>query len=144
MEGITNGKKRKRTRAETWVKVTINPEEILQSPYDVKTQLTEENNLRATGPTVEDKEVNLYWEMRQKLPHTGKDFTSVGKKQQNRHLTQIQKKSQDALWFAETYGLMPDSLLLKDKNGLLHEINIGETLIGKLTFQTSMYGIALE
>ena len=32
METITNGKKRKQFRSETWINITINPEEIEQSP----------------------------------------------------------------------------------------------------------------
>ena len=44
------------------------------------TKLTEENgNLRAT---VEEKAADLYHKMRQKMAHSGKDFTDVGKKQQ--------------------------------------------------------------
>ena len=39
----------------------------------------------------------------------------------------IGKKAQDALWFGETYGLLPESLTLRDKTGLVHEINLKET-----------------
>ena len=45
------------------------------------------NNLRAS---VEEKAADLYHKMRQRLAHSGNDFTEVGKKQQYRHLTQIQ------------------------------------------------------
>lgn len=87
METITNGKKRKQFRSETWINITINPEEIEQSPNDTIAQLTEENShLRAT---VEDQAAELYDAMRERLAHKGKDFTDVGKKQQHRHLTQI-------------------------------------------------------
>lgn len=41
-------------------------------------------------------------------------------------------KAQDALWFGETYGLIPQSLMLQDRNGMAHEINLTQT--GKLTF----------
>ena len=40
MESITNGKKRKSLRADSWIKVGIHPEEIRQSPTDVLAQLT--------------------------------------------------------------------------------------------------------
>ena len=51
-------------------------------------QLTKENDeLRAA---VEGKAAELYDAMRRKLAHTGKHFTEVGKKQQHRHLDQIQ------------------------------------------------------
>jgi len=43
----------------------------------------------------------------------------------------FRKKAQDALWFAETYGLLPESLMLRDKTGLLHEINLKKTPTGK-------------
>ena len=82
------GKKRKSLRADSLIKVGIHPEEIRQTPTDVFTQLTEENcNLRAT---VEEKAVHLYCEMQKRVSHTGKDFTDVGQKQQQRHLTQVQ------------------------------------------------------
>ena len=45
-------------RADTWVKLSIKPVEIKQTPKDVMTQLTEENeDLRAT---IEEKAANLY------------------------------------------------------------------------------------
>ena len=34
------------------------------------------------------------------------------------------KKAKKALWFAETYGLLPKSLVLSEENGQLHTINI--------------------
>ena len=83
-----NTKKRKQIRTETWLKLGIKPEEIEQSPKDVLVHLMQENNnLRAS---VEEKAADLYHKMQQKLAHTGNDFTEVGKKQQHRHLTQIQ------------------------------------------------------
>ena len=88
MESITNGKKRKGLRADSWTKVGIHPEEIRQSPTDVLAELTKENcDLRAT---VDEKAAHLYCEMRKRVAHTGKDFTDVGQKQQQRHLTQVQ------------------------------------------------------
>ena len=79
--------KTKRIKAETWIKLAIRPDEIKQTPNDVLAQLTEDNSkLRAA---VEEKAADLYDEMRQRLAHSGKEFTEVGKKQQHRHLTQI-------------------------------------------------------
>ena len=87
VQSSTNGKKRKRLKAETWVKLGIKPEEIKQTPSDVLAQLNEANgNLHATM----EKSAELYAEMRERLAHSGKDFTEVGKRQQHRHLTQIQ------------------------------------------------------
>ena len=37
----------------------------------------------------------------------------------------------DALWFAETYSLMPESLMLRDKSGQLHNILINTSKEGK-------------
>lgn len=45
-------------------------------------------------------------------------------------------KAQDALWFGETYGLIPQSLKLQDKNGMVHEVNLSQT--GKPTLQFSI------
>jgi len=39
---------------------------------------------------VEEKAADLYNKMRQRLAHSGNDYTEVGKKQQYRQLTQIQ------------------------------------------------------
>ena len=72
-----DGKKRKSLKAETWLKPAIKPEEIKHTPFDVMVE------------NVEEKAASLYEEMRKNLEHTGKDFTDVGKKQQQRHLTQI-------------------------------------------------------
>ena len=87
MQSTKDGKKRRRLKAETWIKLAIRPEEIKQTPDDVLAQLTQDNSrLRAT---VEEKAADLYDEMRQGLAHSGKEFTEVGAKQQHRHLTQI-------------------------------------------------------
>ena len=65
----------------------INPEKIKQLPSDILAHLMEENNnLHAT---VEDKATDLYDAMSQRLAHTGKVFTDIGKKQQHRNLTQM-------------------------------------------------------
>lgn len=88
MDSITNGKKRKSVRADTWIKLSINPEKIDRSPSDVLAQLTEEN--RKLRRSVEERAAELYDEMRQTLAHSGKAFTDVGKKQQHRHLKQLQ------------------------------------------------------
>ena len=70
-------KKEKKIRTETWIKLAIKPEDIKLSPNDVLTKLTEENgNLRAT---VEEKAADLYDKMRQKMAHSGKDLTDVGR-----------------------------------------------------------------
>ena len=37
------------------------------------------------------------------------------------------KKATDALWFAETYRLMPQTLQLRDKDGSIHEVNVSLT-----------------
>ena len=71
VQGTKDGKKRKRLKAETWVKLAIKPEEIERTPFDV---LAETRN-------VEEKTASLYEEMRQELAYRGKDFTDVGKKQ---------------------------------------------------------------
>ena len=40
------------------------------------------------------------------------------------------KKAKKALWFAETYGLLPKSLVLSEENGQLHTININNSSEG--------------
>lgn len=47
------------------------------------------------------------------------------------------KKATDALWFAETYGLMPQSLQLSDKDGSLHEVNVSLTATNSTEIQES-------
>ena len=87
MQSTKDGKKRKRIKAETWIKLAKTRDEIKQTPNDMLAQLTEDNSkLRAA---VEGKAADLYDEMHQRLAHSGKEFTEVGKKQQHRHLTQI-------------------------------------------------------
>jgi len=36
-------------------------------------------------------------------------------------------KKKDALWFGETYGLLSESLMLPDKTGMVHEINLNDS-----------------
>ena len=48
MQSTKDGKKRKRIKAETWIKLAKRPDEIKQTPNDVLAQLTEDNSkLRA-------------------------------------------------------------------------------------------------
>ena len=79
IQTITNGKKRKRLKAETWLKLAIKPEEIERTPNDVL----------ADGRNVEEEAASLYEEMKQKLAHAGNDFTDVGNRQKYRHLKEI-------------------------------------------------------
>ena len=53
MDSITSAKQRKEVRAETWVKITINPEDIALTPSDVLAKVTKKNNDLST--TVEGK-----------------------------------------------------------------------------------------
>ena len=73
MDSITSGKQRKKVRAETWVKITINPEEIALTPSDVLAKVTKEKNDLST--TVEEKTAELYNSEGQRLTHNGKHFT---------------------------------------------------------------------
>ncbi|CAH3163198.1 unnamed protein product, partial [Pocillopora meandrina] len=91
---------------------------------DVLAKVTKKNNDLST--TVEEKTAELYNSEGQRLAQNGKHFTEVGKKQQNRQLTEIRRKAKHALWFGETYGLMPESLRLRDKTGQSHDINLRE------------------
>ena len=47
------------------------------------------------------------------------------------------KKATDALWFAETYRLMPQSLQLRDKDGSIHEVNVSLTATNSAEMQES-------
>lgn len=40
------------------------------------------------------------------------------------------KKAKKALWFAETYGLLPKSLVLSEENVQLHTVNINNSSEG--------------
>ena len=58
MQSTKDGKKRRRRKAETWIKLATRPDEIKQIPNDVLAQLTEDNSkLRAA---VEEKAADLY------------------------------------------------------------------------------------
>ena len=43
----------------------------------------------------------------------------------------------DALWFAETYRMMPQSLQLRDKDGSIHEVNVSLTATNSAKMQES-------
>ena len=59
------------------MKLGIKPEAVKQTPGDVLAQLNQANgNLHATA----EKSAELFAEMRERLAHSGKDFTEVGKK----------------------------------------------------------------
>ena len=86
IQSTSNGKKRKQLKGETWIKASLQPHEIEQSPTDVVAHLTREN--REFNTSLEAKAADLYRHMCD--THSGKDFTEVGKRQRQRHLTQIQ------------------------------------------------------
>ena len=79
MDLITSGRLRQKIRAETWVKITINPKEIALTPSDVLARVTKENNDLRT--TVEEKTAELYDSEGRRLALNGKQFKEVGKKQ---------------------------------------------------------------
>ena len=79
MDLITSGRLRQKIRAETWVKITINPKEIALTPSDVFARVTKENNDLRT--TVEEKTAEFYDSEGRRLALNGKQFKEVGKKQ---------------------------------------------------------------
>ena len=83
IQSTLNGKKRKQLESETWIKVSLQPHEIEQSPNDVVAHLTREN--RELNTSLEAKAADLYRHMCDS--HSGKDFTEVGN---GRDTTQIQ------------------------------------------------------
>ncbi|PFX12332.1 hypothetical protein AWC38_SpisGene23731 [Stylophora pistillata] len=76
-----NMAKRKQMRAETWINLGERPEEIEESPKDVLAYLMEKNS--NLSETVEENAADLCKKMRQRLAHSGKYYTEVGKKQQS-------------------------------------------------------------
>ena len=83
IQSTSNGKKRKQLKGETWIKASLQPHEIEQSPTDVVAHLTREN--REFNTSLEAKAADLYRHMCD--THSGKDFTEVGN---GRDTTQIQ------------------------------------------------------
>ena len=77
VQAITNGKIRKRLKAETWVKLAIHPEEIQRTPNDVMAQVTQQNSNLST--TVEERAAELCDKIHHELAHTGKELHDVGK-----------------------------------------------------------------
>ena len=61
LQSSTNGKKRRKLKAETWIKLGIKAEEIKQTPNDVLTQL---NHANGNLPATVVKLAELYAEMR--------------------------------------------------------------------------------
>ena len=57
MHSTKDGKKRKRIKVETWIKLAIRPDEIKQTPNDVLAQLTEDNSKLLVA--VEEKAADL-------------------------------------------------------------------------------------
>lgn len=93
MRGNTNGKKRRRLKGETWIKLAIKPEEIEQTPNDVLAQLTQENGkLRAT---VEEKAAELYDEMRKRLVHSDCERVMSTPKMRTKLCQSIEKTEQE-------------------------------------------------
>ena len=69
----------------------------------------------------------------EKLENTGKKFTEVQEKQQQRKLRELKTKAERALWFAETFGLKLSFMEFLDNNGKTHSINYQEQ--GAKSFQ---------
>jgi len=56
VQGTKDGKKRKRLKAETWVKLAIKPEEIERTPFDV---LAETRNVEEKAASLYEKSADL-------------------------------------------------------------------------------------
>ena len=76
-QATTNGKERKRLKAETWLKLAINPEEIQRTPHDVMTQLIQQNSKLST--TVKERASDLYddWDAKLKNRETHNRIVSL-------------------------------------------------------------------
>jgi len=71
-------------KGDTWIKVDIKPDEVQCTPNNITAEL----NKRCAN--VEEMAAELHDKMRRELAHSRKEIQDVGKKQQNRHLSQIQ------------------------------------------------------
>ena len=76
-QATTYGKERKRLKAETGLKLAINPEEIQRTPNDVMVQLIQQNSKLST--TVKEKASDLYddWDAKLKNRETHNRIVSL-------------------------------------------------------------------
>ncbi len=58
----------------------------------------------------------------------GKLFDDVSKQQQNRKILDLKEYTTNALWFAETYGLVPKSITLKSNAGTKVKVSLDDKL----------------
>ena len=79
--------------------MSIYPEEISQSPYDIFSEMRNEHEIleetfHHLNATVEEKAAKLYEQMRdartESYRHKGRPFSDVSNRQQQRHLQEIQ------------------------------------------------------
>ncbi len=55
--------------------------------------------------------------------NSGKTFSELKERQQRRRIKELKTYTEQALWFAETFGLKLSLVGFKDSDGVLHTID---------------------
>ena len=91
-----NEKRREKKKTESWIKIALHPE-FSRTPYDIVAQMSQkENELRRENNDLQDAQAKQAEQLYEALKevhaerHTGRNFSDVCHKQQQRHLSHIQ------------------------------------------------------
>ncbi|KAJ7361949.1 hypothetical protein OS493_014596 [Desmophyllum pertusum] len=135
-----NPKKKKAIRGSFLRRISIQeqdmaqiPEQLIRERKQLKEQVSKlEQRLEEQADEVfqlleagikQRSEIKKLEEATQGLKNPGKLITEVGERQRYRQLKTLREKTAATLWFAETYGLVPLSLQLQEKDTKeVHEV----------------------
>ena len=94
---MTSGRKRQMMKAETWINMAIKPTEIDQFPFDIisehaakETELIDLNDQLQSKVDEQAAELYKIMEERRRKKRSGRDFASVGERQQRRILSEVE------------------------------------------------------
>ena len=91
-----NEKRREKKKTESWIKIALHPE-FSRTPYDIVAEMSQkENELRRENNDLQDAQAKQAEQLCEALKevhaerHTGRNFSDVCHKQQQRHLSHSQ------------------------------------------------------
>ncbi|CAG2242280.1 unnamed protein product [Mytilus edulis] len=68
-------------------------------------------------------------------PNSGKEFTEISDNNKSRKIREFKSKAETALWFAESYGLVPQYIKLQSSIGEAFKVDFQPTDYNKSSFQ---------
>ena len=93
----------------------------------------EKANVDLATSQLRNRKLHEYAKKLEQFENTGKPISDIGERQRYRKLRELKTRTQQAMWFVESFGLSLDTVYMKDKEGIQYTLSYAEES-GKKSF----------